>query len=118
MKRELEGALDLLHGRLDLIQKVDVSKVGWSAAVFYEKSNGPVFKAESGKLWSEAEKQASEAKKNAASKEKYNPSPFRAVPAGSGRFQSFQRTSRGLFSWVTVYFVLLRAHYWFNYMCN
>ena len=100
IKKDLDGALDLINGRFDLIQKADSSKVGWSAAVHYEKSNGPLIKAESGKLWAEAEKQVLEAKK-VVSKDKSPSMPFRSWPASGGRFQS-QRTARGSY-WLHVF---------------
>ena len=86
VKDELTGAKEIIDCRLDLIEKVDGSAVGWSAAAFYEKTNGLVLKPESGKLWGEAEKSAREVKK----KEKV---PFRPEPGNSGKYQ--YRSSRG-----------------------
>ena len=91
VKEMLQEAVKVIEGRLDLIQKVDNSKVGWSAAVHYEKSNGPLVKDESGKLWEEAEKKVVEAKKTAA-REGFK-TPFRVAPVGSGRNQSYQKSS-------------------------
>ncbi len=90
IKKELEGAQELMVCRLDLIEKADTSKVGWSAAPFYEKSNGAVLKTDSDKLWSEAEKKVQDDRK----KER---TPFRSTPAKAGKF-STQHVSRGSFS--------------------
>ena len=97
IKDELTGADDLIKGRLDLIQKVDASKTGWSAAPHYEKTNGLLLKDDSGKNWEEAEKKVAEIKKTAVKeyRESYQ-QPFRVGPASRGRFQN-QRTSRGIF---------------------
>ena len=86
VKEELSTAKDMLDCRLDLIEKVDSSTVGWSAAAFYEKTNGLVLKPDSGKLWIEAEK-AAQAKK----KEK----PFRFEPGRAPGKSVYQRSSRG-----------------------
>ena len=66
-----------------MIAKVDSSKVGWSAAVHYEKSNGLLLKSDSGKLWEEAEKKVLESKK-AAAKEAKEKTPFRWGPLATG----------------------------------
>ena len=89
VKSDLQAAADIIDGRLDLIEKVDNSKVGWSAAAIYEKTNGPVTKADSDKIWAEAEKSVGENRK----KEKLL--PFRAEPVHPGKDQHFYRSSRG-----------------------
>ena len=86
VKDELTTAKEMLDCRLDLIEKVDSSTVGWSAAAFYEKTNGLVLKPDSSKLWIDAEK-AAQAKK----KEK----PFRYEPGRAPGKSIFQRSSRG-----------------------
>ena len=86
VKKELEGAQEMIDCRLDMIEKADSSKVGWSAAVYYEKSNGSVKKENSDKLWVEAEKSVQEAKK--AEK-----TPFRSRPAQAGK-NSFTRKGK------------------------
>ena len=86
VKDELTEAQELIDCRLDLIEKVDCSTAGWTAAAFYEKSNGLKLKADSSKLWVEAEKAAREVKK------KQDPKPFRYAPTGVGKFQ---RSSQG-----------------------
>ena len=88
VKSDLQSALDLVGGRLDLIEKVDSSKVGWAAAQVYEKTNGPLKKQDSDKIWAEAEKSAAEAKR----KER----PFRDEPAQAGK-ESYYNKSRGRF---------------------
>ena len=82
VKDELTAARDITEWRLDLIEKVDASAVGWSAAAFYEKSNGLRMKADSAKLWAEAEKSAREVKKKVFPEK----APFRYGPAQSGRY--------------------------------
>ena len=89
----LQEAVDIINGRLDLIQKVDNSKAGWSAAAVYEKSNGMLVKEESGKLFEEAEKKVLDSKK-AAAKEAVK-TPFRVLPVGNGRSPGYQKTPRG-----------------------
>ena len=79
VKKELSSALEIMDCRLDLIEKADSSKIGWAAAVHYEKSNGPVKKTESDKLWAEAEKSVTEARK------KDRLTPFRSGPVQLGR---------------------------------
>ena len=86
VKDELTTAREMMECRLDLIEKVDASTVGWSAAAFYEKMNGLELKSESAKLWVEAEKSA-QAKK----KEKM---PFRSEPGRGGRYP-YQQSSKG-----------------------
>ena len=86
VKEELTGAKEMIDCRLDLIEKVDVSSVGWSAAAFYEKTNGLLLKPDSAKLWGEAEKSAREIKKK-------DKAPFRPEPGNPGRYQ--YRSSRG-----------------------
>ena len=86
VKDELSTAKEMLDCRLDLIEKVDCSTVGWSAAAFYEKTNGLVLKPDSAKLWIEAEK-AAQAKK----KEK----PFRFEPGRAPGKPNYQRSTRG-----------------------
>ena len=88
---EINAANDLIEGRLDLIQKADGSKVGWSAAVHYEKSNGLLLKSDSGKLWEDAERKVLEIKKSSA-KEAKDKAPFRYGPGGSGRYSSSQKS--------------------------
>ena len=78
----------MIDCRLDMIEKADSSKVGWSAAVYYEKSNGSVKKENSDKLWVEAEKSVQEAKKD-------EKTPFRSRPAQAGK-NSYTR--KGSFS--------------------
>ena len=90
VKDELLAAKDMTECRLDLIEKVDCSSVGWTAAAFYEKTNGLKLKADSAKLWAEAEKSAHEARKKTTDK-----APFRYGPGQSGKYSSFQRSSRG-----------------------
>ena len=87
VKDELSEAKDLMDCRLDLIEKVDASSAGWSAAAFYEKSNGLKLKSDSSKLWADAEKAARENKKK-------DPKPFRYGPTSVGKYQ-FQRPSQG-----------------------
>ena len=94
---EMDAAHGLLDGRLDLIQKADASKVGWSAAVHYEKSNGLLLKSDSGKLWEDAEKKVLEAKRSAF-KDAKEKSPFRYGPANSGRYSSNQKSKGYAFS--------------------
>ena len=94
VKSELQSASDILDFRLDLVEKADASKIGWSAAVQYEKVNGPVRKADSDKLWVEAEKS------------------FRSGPAAAGKDQYQSRSSKGNSDQTssrpdTVFFVLL-----------
>ena len=91
VKKELTSAIEIMDCRLDLIEKADSSKIGWAAAVHYEKANGLVKKTESDKLWTEAEKSVTEARK------KDRLTPFRSGPASAGRnaFQYQQRTARG-----------------------
>ena len=88
IKDELNEARDLIDCRLDLIEKVDVSPAGWSAAAFYEKTNGLKLKDDSPKLWAEAEKSARDTKK------KPDKLPFRSGPTSVGKYQ-FQRPSQG-----------------------
>ena len=80
VKDEFLGAKEMLDCRLDLIEKVDKSPVGWAAAAFYEKTNGLSLKSDSAKLWVEAEKSAREAKKK-------DSLPFRGPPVQSGKYQ-------------------------------
>ena len=91
VKKELTSAIEIMDCRLDLIEKADSSKIGWAAAVHYEKANGLVKKTESDKLWTEAEKSVTEARK------KDRLTPFRSGPVSAGRnaFQYQQRTARG-----------------------
>ena len=93
VKSLLQEAVEIINGRLDLIQKVDQSKAGWSAAAVYEKSNGTLLKDDSRKLFEEAEKKVLDAKKTAA-KEGYK-TLFRGSPARSGRSSGYQKTARG-----------------------
>ena len=95
VKEELTTAKDIMECRLDLIEKVDGSSVGWVAASFYEKSNGLVLKSDSAKNWTEAEKSAREIKRKAEDKR-----PFRPGPGQPGKVYQppFQRTDRGSFS--------------------
>ena len=90
IKDELTAARDITEWRIDLIEKVDASSVGWTAAAFYEKSNGLKMKADSAKLWAEAEKSAREVKKKAFPEK----APFRYGPAQSGKYP-YQSASRG-----------------------
>ena len=87
---DLDAANSLIDGRFDLIQKADSSKVGWSAAVHYEKSNGLLLKADSGKLWEDAEKKVVEIKRSAV-KDAKEKTPFRYSPASGGRYSSYQK---------------------------
>ena len=80
IKDELMEAKELMDCRLDLIEKVDASSAGWSAAAFYEKTNGLKLKSDSAKLWGEAEKSARDAKKK-------DKQPFRFSPTSVGRYQ-------------------------------
>lgn len=80
VKDEMNEAKVLMECRLDLIEKADGSSTGWSAAAFYEKTNGLKMKSDSSKLWAEAEKSAQENKK----KEKQ---PFRYSPTNVGKYQ-------------------------------
>ena len=89
IKELLEKGGDLIKGRFDLIQKVDSSKVGWSAAPFYEKINGYLVTPESGKNWETAERKALESRK-AEEKDK-SKAPFRSQPVGNGRYQNFAK---------------------------
>ena len=90
VKAELQSALDLVGGRLDLIERVDSSKVGWPAAQVFEKINGPLTKPDSDKTWAEAEKIANEARR------KERPLPFRDEPGQAGK-ESYYNKSRGRF---------------------
>ena len=92
MKEELSEAQELINCRLDLIEKVDCSDAGWTAAAFYQKSNGLKLKADSSKLWLEAEKAAREVKK------KPEPKPFRYAPTSVGKFQRSQQGQIRVFS--------------------
>ena len=47
IKKELASAIEVMDCRLDMIEKADSSKIGWAAAVHYEKSNGEVKKSDS-----------------------------------------------------------------------
>ena len=87
IKEELKGATDIIDCRLDLIEKADASKVGWSAAPHYEKSKGSVKKDTSDKLWVEAEKAAQEARKTDKQ------TPFRARPAPAGKYSTTRKGS-------------------------
>ena len=89
IKGDLKSALEILDCRMDLIEKVDNSKIGWSAAIGYEKMNGLVKKADSDKLWADAEKAVSDQKR------KERPQPFRDAPAQAGKDQYFTRSARG-----------------------
>ena len=89
IKSDLKAATDIIDGRLDLIEKVDNSKVGWAAAAVYEKMNGPITKADSDKVWAEAEKTVE------GNRKKEKSLPFRAEPVHTGRDQQFYRSSRG-----------------------
>ena len=102
VKKELTSAIEIMDCRLDLIEKADSSKIGWAAAVHYEKANGLVKKTESDKLWTEAEKSVTEARK------KDRLTPFRSGPVSAGRnaFQYQQRTARGS-SFFPQFFTLL-----------
>ena len=98
VKSVLNEALNLVKWRLDLISKVNDSKVGWPAALIYERANGMVLKADSNKLWLEAEKKASESRKSiTVQKDSSNyKSPFRGQPAASGRsYSGYQKPERG-----------------------
>ena len=90
VKTDLQSALDLVDGRLDLIERVDTSKVGWAAAQVYEKINGPLKKPDSDKNWAEAEKTT------AAARRKEGTAPFRDEPGRPGK-DSFYDRSRGRF---------------------
>ena len=93
IKKELASAIEVMDCRLDMIEKADSSKIGWAAAVHYEKSNGEVKKSDSDKLWAEAEKAVSDARKKDS---KFV--PFRPVPAQqAGRSTFQQRSTRGYF---------------------
>ena len=98
VKSVLNEALDLLKWRLDLIGKVDDSKVGWPAALIYERANGMSLKEDSNKLWLEAERKAADSKKSVAvmkDSQSYK-SPFRGQPAAGGRaYSSYQKPERG-----------------------
>ena len=94
VKEELMAAKEMTECRLDLIEKVDASAVGWSAAAFYEKTNGLKMKADSEKLWAEAEKSAREAKKKSFPEK----TPFRYGPVQSGRYQGSARGQHLFFS--------------------
>ena len=87
IKEEMESAQNMIDCRLDLIEKADASKVGWSAAPHYEKSNGSIKKDNSDKLWVEAEKSVQEARKTD------RPTPFRARPAPAGKFSATRKGS-------------------------
>ena len=108
IKEELSTARNIIDCRLDLIEKVDGSTVGWAAASFYEKSNGLVLNNDSAKNWTEAEKSAREVKRKAAEK-----LPFRGGPGQTGKvFQSpYQRTDRGgCFPFVfSLFLIILRV---------
>ena len=106
VKSELQSASDILDFRLDLVEKADASKIGWSAAVQYEKVNGPVRKADSDKLWVEAEKSVELKRKEKPQQ------PFRSGPAAAGKDQYQSRSSKGNSDQTssrpdTVFFVLL-----------
>ena len=88
VKTDLQSALDLVDGRLDLIERVDASKVGWAAAQVYEKINGPLKKPDSDKNWAEAEKTT------AVARRKEGTAPFRDEPGRPGK-DSFYDRSRG-----------------------
>ena len=95
VKTELEAAAEMIECRLDMIEKADSSKVGWSAAPYYEKSNGSKKKENSDKLWSDAEKAVQEAKKT-------DRTPFRARPAAAGK-TSYSTARKGT-EWVKLVF--------------
>ena len=90
VKTDLRSAIDLVDGRLDLIEKVDASKVGWAAAAVYDKTNGPLKKAESDKNWADAEKAVTDSKRKDRSQ------PFRDGPVQAGKDAYYPRSSRGL----------------------
>ena len=92
VKKELAAAIEVMDCRLDMIEKVDSSKIGWAAAVHYEKSNGEVKKADSDKLWAEAEKAVTESRKKDA---KFV--PFRSGPVQQAGRSYHQCTARGYF---------------------
>ena len=91
VKADLHSAMDLIDGPLDLIEKVDASKVGWAAAAVYDKTNGPLKKAESDKNWAEAKKSVSDSKR----KDRAQPQPFRDGPAQAGKDSYYPRSPRG-----------------------
>ena len=99
IKSDLQSAADIVDGRLDLIEKVDNSKVGWSAAAVYEKTNGPVTKADSDKLWAEAEKSVGETHKKEKSL------PFRSEPVHTGKDHFYYKSPRGPCCVLFVFFV-------------
>ena len=90
VKADLRSAVELVDGRLDLIEKVDASKVGWAAASIYDKMNGPLKKPDSDKNWAEAEKAASD------NKRKDRTQPFRDGPVQAGKDSFYSRSARGL----------------------
>ena len=120
IKADLDAAKSLVDGRLDLIERVDSSKVGWLAATAYEKANGPLKKADSDKAWAEAEKAVSSSSEFRRKSEMQR--PFRDGPATQAGEDSFRsRSPRGMFTQLPfvfslVYFVLLSAYPgWFIY---
>ena len=96
IKTDLEDAQNLVDGRLDLIEKVDGSKVGWLAAATYEKANGPIKKADSDKIWADSEKACS-ASIEYRRRETERQRPFRDGPASAGRDSYSSRSSKGAF---------------------
>ena len=90
VKEELSEARDIADCRLDLIEKADASSVGWSAAAFYEKSNGLKLKSDSAKLWADAEKAAQAVLELKRKDQK----PFRLQPTNVGKYQ-YSRSSQG-----------------------
>ena len=102
IKSDLKAATDIIDGRLDLIEKVDASKVGWAAAAVFEKTNGPITKADSEKLWAEAEKSVGENRKK-----EVRPQPFHGEPAQAGKDHVSFRSQRGSFSTPFVFLCFL-----------
>ena len=96
VKTDLEAAKNLVEGRMDLIERVDGSKVGWLAATAYEKANGPLKKSDSDKLWCDAEK-ACLASSEYKRRESQSQQPFRDLPARAGK-DAYNPRARGVYS--------------------
>ena len=89
VKEELQESVDIMDCRLDMIEKADNSKVGWSAAFEYERTNGMTKTTNSDKLWFEAEKAVLDNRKKTERTQ-----PFREPPAEAGRYRDqYNRSS-------------------------
>jgi hypothetical protein len=110
IKQNLSDAVEIIEKRLDLITKADGSKVGWSAAILYDKKvKTPKSNADAEKMWAKCEKAALEEKKTKQTSRwgdfKGNSMPFQTRPVSTGYSYS---TSKGTL--FTLYFLCLTHH--------